>query len=59
MRADLIVTNIGQLVTCASPEGPKRGDAMRDIGLIENGAVAVADGKFVGVGQADEIIDDA
>ncbi len=56
MRADLIVTNIGQLVTCASPQGPKRGDAMRDVGLVDNGAVAIANGSFVGVGRADEII---
>ena len=55
MKADLIVTNIGQLVTCASPDGPKRGEAMRDVGLIENGAIAVADGKFVGVGKSEDI----
>jgi len=29
---------------------------MRDVGLIDNGAVAVGDGQFVGVGQADEIV---
>ncbi len=55
MKADLIVTNIGQLVTCASPDGPKRGEAMRDVGMIEKGAVAISDGKFVGVGPSDQI----
>jgi imidazolonepropionase len=50
MKADLIVENIGQLITCASPDGPKRGTAMRDLGVVENGAIAVVDGAFAGVG---------
>ena len=55
MKADLIVDNIGQLVTCASPDGPKRGNAMRDAGMIVDAAIAIADGKFAGVGTANEI----
>ena len=55
MKADLLIYNIGQLVTCASGGKPKRGAAMRDVGLIENGAVAVSDGKIAGVGRSDEI----
>ncbi len=55
MQADLLIENIGQLVTCASPTGPKRGAAMRDVGAIEKGAVAVTDGKFAAVGKADDI----
>ena len=55
MKADLIVTNIGQLVTCSSPDGPKRLSGMRDVGLIENGAIALTDGKFVAVGSSTEI----
>ncbi len=54
-HADLIVHNIGQLVTCASPDVPKRGAEMRDVGIIENGAVAIAEGRFVGVGTSAEI----
>ncbi len=56
MQADLLIDNIGQLVTCASPAGPKRGEAMRDVGLIEDGAVAVANGKVAGVGTSEEIL---
>ncbi len=56
MHADLIIHNAGQLVTCASGGKPKRGDAMHDVGIIENGAVAIADGKFVGVGRTEEIL---
>lgn len=55
MKVDLILHNASQLVTCAWPGGPKRGDAMRDIGIIENGAVAVTDGKITDVGASGEI----
>ena len=55
MKADLIVTNIGQLVTCSSRGSSKRGAAMRDVGIIRNGAVAITDGKFVGVGYRTQI----
>lgn len=55
MKAELLISNIGQLVTCASPNGPKRGADMRDVGLIENGAVAIADGKFAAIGSAADI----
>jgi imidazolonepropionase len=66
MRADLIIHNAGQLVTCVAGGKPKRGVEMLDVGIIEDGAVAIAGGKFVGVGnsldvlhhfQSDEIID--
>jgi imidazolonepropionase len=56
MNADLIINNIGQLVTCASGGKPKRGAEMSDVSIIDNGAVAVVDGKFIGVGGADEIL---
>src|SRR5687767_3403210 len=55
MKADLVVTNIGELVTCVSPGGPKRGSSMRHVGIIEDGAVAISDGKFLAVGRSDEI----
>ena len=56
MKADLIISNIGQLVTCASDGNPKRRAEMRDIGIIENGAVAVVDGRIAGIGVSDEIL---
>lgn len=58
MKADLIVPNIGQLVTCrAAPgAGAKRGAEMLDVGIIDNGAVAIAKGKFVGVGATEDIL---
>ncbi len=56
MKADLIIANVGQLVTCASGGKPKRGAEMRDVGVIENGAVAVVDGKVTAVGKSDAIM---
>jgi imidazolonepropionase len=55
-HADILIHNIGQLVTCTSPGGPKRGTAMSDVGIIANGAVAVVDGKIAAVGLNDEIL---
>jgi imidazolonepropionase len=55
MNADLIIHN-SQLVTCASNGKPKRLAEMRDVGLIENGAVAISDGKIVAVGRSEEIL---
>jgi imidazolonepropionase len=54
--ADLIIHNAGQLVTCASNGKPKRGVEMLDVGIIPDGAVAIADGKFIAVGTHDEIM---
>jgi len=56
MTADLIVSNIGQLVTCAAGKGPKRGAQMLDVGMINGGAVAVNGGKITAVGTSDEVI---
>ncbi len=56
MKVDLIVYNAGQLVTCASAGQPKRGSAMRDLGIVETGAFAVVDGKFAAVGTTGEIM---
>ncbi len=49
-RADLIVTDIGELATLASGPVPRIGRAMREIGRISRAAVAVEEGRFVFVG---------
>lgn len=56
MDCDLLIRNIGQLVTCASGGKAKLGSGMLDVGLIENGAVAIKDGKFAAVGMSDEVL---
>jgi len=56
-QAELIVHNIGQLVTCASNGGPKRGPAMLDVGIVKGAAVAVREGRIAAVGPENEIAD--
>ncbi|MFO7168200.1 MAG: imidazolonepropionase [Chloroflexota bacterium] len=55
MKVDLLVHSAAQLVTCASPGGPRRGPAMRDVGAIPGGAVAVHEGRVVAVGPTAEL----
>ncbi|NJN19063.1 MAG: imidazolonepropionase [Oscillochloris sp.] len=52
---DLLLHSAAQIVTCDGPPGPKRGVAMRELGLIANGAVAVDQGRIVAVGPSDEL----
>jgi imidazolonepropionase len=55
MRVDLLIHSAAQVVTCASPDGPKRGRDMADVGLIEDGAVAVQGESVVAVGPSAEL----
>lgn len=56
MKVDLLLHSATQLVTCASADGrPKRGAALRDVNIIPDGAVAVADGVIVAVGASDDL----
>lgn len=52
---DLIIYNIGRLATCASPNEPKRGDALKDVGMLTDAAIAVRDGVIVALGESAEI----
>jgi imidazolonepropionase len=52
---DLLIHSAAQLVTCASDSGPKRGPALSDVGIIQNGAVAVTNGKIVAVGTTEAL----
>lgn len=56
MKVDLIVHNSKQLVTCASNGKAKKGAEMLDLGIIEDGAVAVKDGKIVACGKSETIL---
>ncbi|UCC63194.1 MAG: imidazolonepropionase [Anaerolineae bacterium] len=49
-KADLSIHSAAQLLTLASPGGPQRGNAVGNLGLIEDGAVAVRDGQILMVG---------
>jgi imidazolonepropionase len=56
MKADMIIRNCGQLLTCASGDGPKRRGSMQDVGIIDDGAVAVLGGKINAVGRSPDIL---
>jgi imidazolonepropionase len=49
-EVDLIVRNIGELLTLAGPEGPRRGAAARDIAAVKGAALAASRGRIVAAG---------
>ena len=58
----LLLLNVGQLLTlrAASAEsGPRRGPALRDLGIINDGAVLCIGGKIVSVGRTKDALRDA
>jgi imidazolonepropionase len=52
----LLLANIGQLVTMRGPNAPRRGPALREIGLIEDAAVLCGGGKIIAEGAQREIL---
>ena len=50
-----MILNIGQLVTCASGGNPKRGDAMRELGIIGDGGIAVIGGNIAAFGASKSV----
>jgi imidazolonepropionase len=52
---DLLIEHAAQLITIASPGGPKRGTAMRELGIIHDGALAAVDGQIRYIGTTDEV----
>jgi imidazolonepropionase len=52
---DLAVVHCRQLVTLAGPPGPRSGPAMRELGIIADGALHARDGRIVAVGPRAEI----
>ncbi len=61
---DVLVENAAELVTMRGPLRARRGQEMRDIGVVSGGSVAISDGRIVSVGrnlsvEADEVVDAA
>jgi imidazolonepropionase len=57
----LLLTNIGQLLTLQSASarpGPRRGSGLKELGIIENGAVLCLGGKIVSVGKTQDALRD-
>lgn len=57
MYADLIIHSAEMMVTMKGhSDSPARGKGMSKIGLLENGAVAVRDGKIAAVGLTEDVL---
>ena len=55
MGAALAVVNIGQLVTLAGPARARVGGELRELGLVENAALLVEDGRIRAAGSYAEV----
>lgn len=56
MKADLIIHSAVQLCTVPPHDGgPQRGHRLGDLGIIESGAIACADGQIVAVGPTGDV----
>jgi imidazolonepropionase len=57
MKPDLLLTNIGQVATLSGhSESPKTGEDMKELSIIESGAIAIKDGTIVDVGSTTEVL---
>lgn len=53
MKADIVIKNISQLITIAGEDKPRTGKEMSEIGLIENGVIAISNDRIIYVGQGE------
>ncbi|GIV97763.1 MAG: imidazolonepropionase [Herpetosiphonaceae bacterium] len=53
--ADLLITHVGRLITCAAADGPKRGAAQHEIEAIHDAAIAVGSGRILAVGLTEAL----
>ena len=51
----LAVVNIGQLVTLAGPARPRIGKELSELGLVENAALIIEDGRITAAGANEEL----
>jgi len=57
MKPDILLTNIGQIASIAGhSEKPKKGEELGEVSIIENGAIAIAEGIIIGVGTTDDVL---
>ena len=55
MANALAVINCSQLITLAGPARPRVGAELRELGIIENGALLLKDGRIEKTGRKDQI----
>jgi imidazolonepropionase len=49
------VVNIGQLITLAGPRRPRVGDELRELGIVQNAALLIEDGRIAVAGAHSEL----
>jgi imidazolonepropionase len=54
-RVEILIHHASQVIACTSPQDPKRGVAMKDVDLMEDAALAIADGKIIDLGDSKEL----
>ena len=62
MSASLAIVNIGQLVSFAGEARPRVGDELRELGIVENAALLIENGRIAAAGSYAQLrsnIDDA
>ncbi|MGH9630065.1 MAG: imidazolonepropionase [Bryobacteraceae bacterium] len=55
MKKSLLVRGARQLITMNGPSGPRRGESLRNLGIIEDGAVLITGGVIASVGPTRRI----
>ncbi len=57
MKPDILLTNIGQVATLQGySDSPKTGAEMKELSIIEGGAIAIKDGIITAVGTTAEVL---
>jgi imidazolonepropionase len=56
-NADRLIVHAAELLTCRGPASGVRGDALRSIEALADGALAIAGGRIAAVGSTEEIRD--
>ena len=51
----VLLTHASQLLTLRGDAAPRRGSHLRELGIIEDGAVLIANGKIAAVGTTDDL----
>src|SRR4051794_6858713 len=55
MQRTVLIRGARQLLTLHGPTGPRRGESMRQLGMIEDGALLISDGIITNVGPTRRI----
>jgi imidazolonepropionase len=54
---DLLIRNARQLLTIqSSQKGPRTKERLEELGIVQDGAIAVSDGKIVAVGKTQDVL---